>query len=61
MTVLFENDTKNDEMLGFTENYIRVKAPYDPKLVNKLKTVQLQKIDRDGLVLVSEPALVEVS
>jgi threonylcarbamoyladenosine tRNA methylthiotransferase MtaB len=56
--VLFENDVENAMMYGFTENYIRVKAKYDPLLVNELKKVVLTNIDADGTVAVKEPEAV---
>jgi threonylcarbamoyladenosine tRNA methylthiotransferase MtaB len=49
-TVLFENDVENGMMHGFTENYIRVTARYDPVLVNELKRVRLTAITDRGLV-----------
>ncbi len=49
-TVLFEADNKEGYINGFTENYVKVKAPWNPELVNQLKNVQLTKIDDDGLV-----------
>lgn len=53
-TVLFENDLESGRMHGFTENYIRVSAKYDPLLVNELKVVQLTGIGSDGLMEVAE-------
>lgn len=53
-TVLFENDVENGMMHGFTENYIRVTAKYDPILVNELKHVKLVTINEKGLVEVEE-------
>jgi len=50
-TVLFESDNKNGFMHGFTENYVKIKTPFDKTLINTLKQVKLSKIDRDGLVL----------
>ncbi|MCW8981044.1 MAG: tRNA (N(6)-L-threonylcarbamoyladenosine(37)-C(2))-methylthiotransferase MtaB, partial [Altibacter sp.] len=35
---------------GFTENYVKVKAPWNPELVNTLHNIQLTEIDEDGLV-----------
>ena len=49
-TVLFESDNKQGYIHGFTENYIKVKAPWDPALVNTLHKVKLTKIDVDGMV-----------
>jgi threonylcarbamoyladenosine tRNA methylthiotransferase MtaB len=53
-TVLFENDIENGMMRGFTENYIRVSAKYDPILINELKPVQLIRLNDAGLVEVDE-------
>jgi threonylcarbamoyladenosine tRNA methylthiotransferase MtaB len=55
-TVLFENDVENGMMHGFTENYIRVAAKYDPMLVNELKKVTLSKISDRGFMEVEEPS-----
>jgi threonylcarbamoyladenosine tRNA methylthiotransferase MtaB len=49
-TVLFENDIENGMMHGFTENYIRVTAKYDPVLINELKHVKLLNINDRGHV-----------
>jgi threonylcarbamoyladenosine tRNA methylthiotransferase MtaB len=56
-TVLFEEDVENGMMHGFTENYIRVAANYDPILINELKQVTLDEILETGNVGVREPAL----
>ncbi|MEA1786927.1 tRNA (N(6)-L-threonylcarbamoyladenosine(37)-C(2))-methylthiotransferase MtaB [Arenibacter sp. GZD96] len=49
-TVLFEDANKEGYIYGFTENYVKVKAPWNPALVNTLHTVTLGDIDADGLV-----------
>ncbi len=49
-TVLFEGENKEGYIHGFTENYVKVKAPWNPELVNTLHKVELTKIDDDGLV-----------
>ena len=51
-TVLFEGDNKEGFMHGFTDNYVKVKTPYNPDLVNQLKQVELKELDADGSVLV---------
>jgi threonylcarbamoyladenosine tRNA methylthiotransferase MtaB len=49
-TVLFENEESDTNMMyGFTENYIKVKVPYQAKLANTLQEVSLTEIDRDGI------------
>jgi threonylcarbamoyladenosine tRNA methylthiotransferase MtaB len=56
--VLFEEDVEDGMMQGFTENYVRVEAKYDPLLVNELKKVHLKSITEQGLVEVTEPEMV---
>ena len=59
--VLFEEDIQDARlsggqgiMHGFTENYVRVAAKYDPILINELKAVKLKSINPDGYVEVEE-------
>ena len=49
-TVLFEGENKEGYIHGFTENYVKVKAPWNPELVNTLHDIILTEIDDDGLV-----------
>ena len=49
-TVLFEGENKEGYIHGFTENYVKVKAPWNPELVNTLHEIRLSEIDSDGLV-----------
>ena len=49
-TVLFEGENKEGYIHGFTENYVKVKAPWNPDLVNTLQEITLTEIDEDGLV-----------
>ncbi|MGI9552895.1 MAG: tRNA (N(6)-L-threonylcarbamoyladenosine(37)-C(2))-methylthiotransferase MtaB, partial [Aurantibacter sp.] len=49
-TVLFEGENKEGYITGFTENYVKVKAPWNPELANTLHEIELTKIDEDGLV-----------
>ncbi|EKT3957394.1 tRNA (N(6)-L-threonylcarbamoyladenosine(37)-C(2))-methylthiotransferase MtaB [Flavobacterium psychrophilum] len=51
-TVLFESENKEGYIHGFTENYIKVKTPWNPELVNTLQEINLTKIDEDGSVRV---------
>lgn len=56
-TVLFEEDFEEGRIHGFTENYIRVAAKYDPLLLNELKMVTLDDINDQGTVEVREPEI----
>ena len=49
-SVLFEHEEDNGVMYGFTENYVKVKMPYDENLVNTFQEVTLTEIDRDGIM-----------
>ena len=48
--VLFESEEKEGMMFGFTENYIRVKIPFDANLINQLIEIELLNIDEDNVV-----------
>ena len=52
-TVLFETENKEGYIHGFTENYVRVKTPWNPELANTLRQINLTKIDEDGSVRVA--------
>ncbi|WDF53655.1 tRNA (N(6)-L-threonylcarbamoyladenosine(37)-C(2))-methylthiotransferase MtaB [Mucilaginibacter sp. KACC 22063] len=52
--VLFEGDIKDGFMHGFTRNYVKVKAKYDPVLVNEVRNVKLTAIAPDGDVEITE-------
>ena len=49
-TVLFESENKEGYIHGFTENYVKVKTPWNPELANTLHEINLTKIDEDGSV-----------
>lgn len=49
-TVLFEGENKEGYIHGFTENYVKVKTPWNPELVNTLHKIKLTNIDDDGIV-----------
>ena len=49
-SVLFEGENKEGYIHGFTRNYVKVKTPWNPALVNTTQKVNLKEIDQDGLV-----------
>ena len=49
-TVLFESENKEGYIHGYTENYVKVRSPWNPELVNTLHRVELSEIDSDGMV-----------
>jgi threonylcarbamoyladenosine tRNA methylthiotransferase MtaB len=50
LTVLFESENKAGYIYGFTQNYVKVKTPWNPELVNTLHKIKLTNIDEDGIV-----------
>jgi threonylcarbamoyladenosine tRNA methylthiotransferase MtaB len=52
--VLFENEENEGMMSGFTDNYIKVTAKYDPLLVNETKKVALDSINNTLEVEISD-------
>ena len=50
-TVLFEAQRNKDRIYGFTENYIKVEAPFQERLINNLLSVKLESILPDGRVV----------
>ncbi len=50
LNVLFESENKNGFLFGFTENYVKVKTPYNKELENSIHQIELKSIDEDGIV-----------
>jgi threonylcarbamoyladenosine tRNA methylthiotransferase MtaB len=46
--VLFESTDRNGLMYGYTDNYLRVSAPYDTALINNICRVRLVAFDEEG-------------
>ena len=54
LPVLWEHESKNDMMFGFTENYVRVCKPFDAKSINQIEMIVLDKITEEGHVSIKE-------
>ncbi len=52
LEVLFEGENRGGYIQGFTENYVKVRTPWNPSLVNTLHKVKLKEITADGLVAI---------
>ena len=50
----FGSQKEEDQMHGFTNNYIKITAPYDADKVNTLQKVYMAEIDRTGTMAVKE-------
>ncbi len=46
--VLFEKQSDGLGMHGFTDNYVKITAPYDPLLINEIETVHLHHVNSEG-------------
>jgi threonylcarbamoyladenosine tRNA methylthiotransferase MtaB len=49
LNVLFESEINKGYLLGFTDNYIRVKTHFNEKLINDIVPVKLSEIGEDGI------------
>ena len=48
--VIFESEHEHGIMHGFTSNYVKVKAPYNPLIKNHVVPVKMTEVDRDGVM-----------
>ena len=48
--VLFESENRKGYIHGFTDNYVKIRAPWNPELVNTIHQVELESIDQEGFV-----------
>ncbi len=54
-TVLFEGSVDEAGMMnGFTDNYVKVKRPFNMEAINSMATCTLHSVDADGQVLLKE-------
>ena len=53
--VLFEAENKEGFMLGYTDNYVRVKTYWNPQWANTTKSLKLNDIGSDGMVTLEVP------
>ena len=57
-TILFEAENKEGYIQGFTENYVKVRIPWDPALQNQTRSATLAEIDQKGMVRLAKSVLV---
>lgn len=48
--ILFEGENKKGYITGFSQNYVKVRAPWNPEWINTVKKVVLKSIDEEGMV-----------
>ncbi len=53
-SILLEGENKKGYIHGFSDNYVKVRVPWDPSLINQIKAVRLDKIDDEGYVIYIE-------
>ncbi|RYY24843.1 MAG: tRNA (N(6)-L-threonylcarbamoyladenosine(37)-C(2))-methylthiotransferase MtaB [Sphingobacteriaceae bacterium] len=54
--VLFERETNDGVMHGFTRNYVKIETVYDPLIVNEIRPVRLINIAASGDMEIEETA-----
>lgn len=59
--VLFEDEDHDGYIHGFTENYIKIKTPYQKVLSNSFCDVQLEHLDRDGIYKVNTESTIDIA
>ena len=52
--VIFEGENKDGFMYGFTENYVRVKTPFQSSWINTIKKTELNQMDENGVFIFVE-------
>ena len=57
-TILFEAENKEGYIQGFTENYVKVRTPWDPALQNQTRSATLAEIDQKGIMRLAKSILV---
>ena len=58
--VLFEDHDHDGYLHGFTENYIKIKTPYQPNLTNTFCEVNLDYLDWDGIYKSETKSTIEI-
>jgi len=51
--VLFEAENRQGYIQGFSDNYVKIKVPWNPALVNTIHSMKLSEIGEDGVVRVA--------
>jgi threonylcarbamoyladenosine tRNA methylthiotransferase MtaB len=59
-SVLWEHTAKGEAMQGFTDNYIRVEAPFDPTRVDRIEDVHLEALQPNGIVSAGDGAFLSL-
>ena len=54
ISILLEGENKKGYIHGFSDNYVKVRSPWSPSLINKIKSVKLNEIDNEGYVRYTE-------
>jgi threonylcarbamoyladenosine tRNA methylthiotransferase MtaB len=52
--VIFEGENRDGFMYGFTENYVRVRTPFQSSWINTIKKTELNQMDENGVFIFEE-------
>ena len=50
LIMFFARNNKKGYATGFSENYLKVRTPWNPKLANTIQEIELVKIDEEGFL-----------
>ena len=53
-SVLFEHENHDGFIEGYSENYVRVRLPFQTELINETRNISFQSIDPKGIMIGSE-------
>ncbi len=59
--VLWEIEEKDGAMYGFTDNYVKMRRPYDPAFEGVIEDVRLGELVEDGTVLAEEAGFLSIA
>ena len=52
--VLFESENKYGYIYGYTDNYLRVRMPWNPEFSNQLVSAKMKEIDDEGFMRIDQ-------
>jgi threonylcarbamoyladenosine tRNA methylthiotransferase MtaB len=59
--VLWEGASKSNAMFGYTDNYVRVEAPFDPQREGHIEPVALERLTEHGTVAAADAGFVPLN
>ncbi len=57
--ILFEGQHEQDLMHGFSDNYIKIVAPFDAEQINQIRPYMLSQVNAEGLMEITSPISIQ--